>query len=547
MASGLSAAGMRSRGMEFGNRFSVRHKIVGAAAVVTLLVGGYIFLSWASKPTYTTLFSSLTPEDASLITEKLSSQGVTYQLADGGTRVLVPQSDVYQTRIDLSAQGLPSGGNVGYSLLDKQGITTSEFNQRVDYQRALQGELAKTIQSIDGVSGATVNLVIPKDDLFTNDNKKPTASVLLTVQPGREVTEDQARTIVHLVSSSVEGLQPSDVTVADQTGRILSNDVENNAAAGSTSNARAEAAVEQQLSDAIEELLTPVTGIGKAVVNVNADLDFDTRSTQTERFDANGTSPVQSETTNTETLTGTGTDAGGVLGDTTNIAASGDTNYAKTETSRTFMNGKVTEIVGAAPGKVQRMNVAVLLDSNLENIDRTAIERLVSRSIGFDATRGDQVSVEAMPFDTRTAEEAEKALAAQEAATSRAQLFDMIRNGLILLVVIIGLIMVWRTTKKALVQSTGGRGPLMLGEGGESDPMAIFDPAQLQAAGIGKSFDLRTVAELAKVSGSAGAMPSVAPEALERQHRANEVSALIDRQPTEVAALLRNWLSERRG
>jgi flagellar M-ring protein FliF len=543
MASGMNAAALRSRGMALGNRFTARQKVLAIVATFALFVGSYMFMTWASKPTYATLFASLTPEDASSITDKLTAQGTLYKLADSGTRILVPQGDVYQTRIDLSAQGLPSGGNVGYSLLDDQGITTSEFNQRIDYQRALQGELAKTIQAIDGVSAASVNLVIPKDDLFTNDSKKPTASVLLTTQPGREISEDQARTIVHLVSSSVEGLQVADVTVADQSGRILSNDASNGGMSAS-SNAKAELSVESQLSTVIEDLLTPVTGLGKAVVNVNADLDFDARKTETIRYDANGTSPVSSQSSASETLTGTGADATGILGGAAG-ATTGDTNYAKNEASTVFANGRVTEIVDASPGKIQRMNVAVLLDSNIENLDRTAIERLVSRSIGFDATRGDQISVEALPFDTASAEEAKVALESAESAAKRAQLFEMIRNGIILIVVIAALVIVWRTTKKALSQPINN-GPMMLGSGDDANMLGIFDPAQLGAASSDKSFDLRTAAELARVKGSAGGMPSVSPAALERQHRANEVSALIDRQPTEVAALLRNWLAERR-
>src|SRR5207248_11601182 len=140
------------------------------------LAGGMFFSSWASKPTYTPLFSNLQPSDAAAVTQKLTSSKVPYKLADGGQTVMVPQNQVYQQRLNLSASGLPTGGTQGYSLLDKEGITTSEFTQRIDYQRALEGELSKTIGAIDGVSAASVHVVVPNNDVFSEDTSKPSRS-----------------------------------------------------------------------------------------------------------------------------------------------------------------------------------------------------------------------------------------------------------------------------------------------------------------------------------------------------------------------------------
>src|SRR5947208_12996952 len=167
---------LRRRASQTLSGFSTGQKVVTGLAVVGVVVGALTFSSWASKPSYTPLFSNLQPSDAAAVTQKLTSSKVPFKLADGGATVMVPQNQVYQQRLNLSASGLPTGGTQGYSLLDKQGITTSEFRQRVDYQRALEGELSKTIGAIDGVAAASVHLVIPADDVFANDNHKPSAS-----------------------------------------------------------------------------------------------------------------------------------------------------------------------------------------------------------------------------------------------------------------------------------------------------------------------------------------------------------------------------------
>src|SRR5690242_5168193 len=183
--------------------FTPGQKAVTIFAVIGLVAGGMLFAKWASKPTYAPLFSNLSSTDASAIVDKLNSGGTPYQLANGGGTIMVPQSQVYDLRLKMSGQGLPSQSDTGYSLLDKQGLTTSDFMQNVDYQRALEGELGKTIKSIDGVQGATVHLALPQKDVFATDTQKPTASVLVTTALGRTLSSDQVQSIVHLVAASV--------------------------------------------------------------------------------------------------------------------------------------------------------------------------------------------------------------------------------------------------------------------------------------------------------------------------------------------------------
>src|SRR5690349_7284891 len=219
----LDINGARRRAAGVWSGFTSGQKTMLGLAIAAVVVGGYMFTKWAAQPTRAPLYGNLASSDAASVTQELSGKGVQYKLADGGATVMVPQAQVYQLRLDMSAKGLPTGGSQGYSLLDKQGITTSEFRQRVDYQRALEGELARTIGAIDGVSGADVHLVIPADDVFADDSRKPSASVLLRPKTaGKKFSSDQVRAVVNLVAGSVEGLTPDAVTVADSTGHTLS-------------------------------------------------------------------------------------------------------------------------------------------------------------------------------------------------------------------------------------------------------------------------------------------------------------------------------------
>ncbi len=214
---GLNLSALTSRLRSLFAGFTAGQKAMTAIAVVVAVVGIGLFATWASKPTYAPLFTGLSSTDASAITTKLTELKEPYQLADGGGTVLVPQADVYQQRINMSGAGLPAGGGGGdgYSLLDTQSMTSSDFQQQITYQRALEGELRKTIEAVDGVQTAVVHLAIPKEDVFTDNAAAATASVLVKTNPATPLKAAQVEAIVHLVSSSVPKLAATDVTVAD--------------------------------------------------------------------------------------------------------------------------------------------------------------------------------------------------------------------------------------------------------------------------------------------------------------------------------------------
>jgi len=256
--------------------FSAGQKAVTVAAVIALLVGGFFFATWASKPTYAPLFNNLSTKDASAIVESLDKAGTGYELANDGQTILVPQDQVNTLRLSLSGQGLPGDAGTGYALLDQQGITTSDFMQHTNYQRALEGELSKTIKSIDGVEAATVHLVIPQKDVFADEQDKPTASVLVASKQTQPLSGQQVQAIVHLVASSVEGLDPTQITVAGADGKILSTGGgEAVGTGGDNSNETQTTAFQNRMNSSLKTMLDSVVGPGHAVVTTTADMDYD--------------------------------------------------------------------------------------------------------------------------------------------------------------------------------------------------------------------------------------------------------------------------------
>src|ERR1700710_298898 len=215
-------AGPLAKARSLLSTISVGQKIVIGLLVAGLALGGFVFFRWITAPTMAPLFSNLASSDASAIVDQLNTDGVAYTLADGGGTIMVAQDVVNSERLAMSGKGLPASNDSGYALLDQQGITTSEFQQQVSYQRALEGELANTLKALDGVNEAVVHIALPKDEVFATDEGKPTASVLLDLAPGTKLSGEQIQAVTHLVSSSIEKMDPADVTVADSTGAVLS-------------------------------------------------------------------------------------------------------------------------------------------------------------------------------------------------------------------------------------------------------------------------------------------------------------------------------------
>lgn len=530
--------GVLQRALKTFAAFTPGQKAVTVLALVGLLVGGVLVSQWAARPSYAPLFTGLAAEDASAIVEQLNSAGTPYQLADGGSTILVPRETVYDTRIAMSGEGLPAGDGGGYSLLDQQSVTSSEFQQQIAYRRALEGELTKTIQSIDGVEVAVVHLAIPEKDVFTRETDKPTASVLVDTAPGKDLTSGQVQAVLNLVSSSVEGMVPESVTVADSSGRVLSNGTEGGIGALGDSRAERTREYEERLASEIETMLDQVVGRGGSVVKVTADLDFDRTETRTDRYEPNPDVPPLAESTTEERYEGAGgTATGGVLGpDNIQVpaGAAGDSTYEKTQETRNNAVTKVTEMRESAPGAVNGLDVAVLLNTRTAGAaNRADVQRLVASAVGIDPQRGDTLQVTDLPFDESAAEAAAAELAEARTAEESAARANLLKTaGLVLLVVAVLGYAVLSGRRRRRAQLT--------------------DAERIQLERLQQSLELQAARERAELDAAAAAVASIEPPkpvdpkveavALAR----DEITEMVQKQPEEVAQVLRAWLADRR-
>jgi len=263
---------------------TARWGVLGAAVVVlALLIYGLILAS--SQPAYVPLFADLSPRAAGEVAQVLQEQAIPYQLADGGRTILVPENVVYQTRIQLAAQGIPSGGTLGYELLNQNSLGMTEYERRVRYVLALQGELARTIEALAPVREARVHIVQPQPSVFVSERRPATASVLVDLRPGQDLDRQQVRAIVNLVAASVEGLTTENVTLVDTRGRTLSDMVrENTLDAVAMTHLELQRNYEMQLQASVQTMLEQVFGYGRAVVRVKTQMDFSSSEEVADEF-----------------------------------------------------------------------------------------------------------------------------------------------------------------------------------------------------------------------------------------------------------------------
>lgn len=511
-------------------RMTVPQRLTLGLAFAATAIGLFLVSRVTGGTTMGTLYGDLDPEAAAAVVDQLETQGIPYELGNGGRVVTVPADQVHKVRLDLSAQGLPDTAE-GWSILDNQGITTSEFAQRVGYQRAMEGELAKTITAIDGVSEANVHLALPEDDLFVADDLQASASVLLVTGGSQEITPTQVEAIVNLVASSVEGLTTDRVSITDQTGRLLAAPGDGNAVVGleGDSQLRAQKGFEAGLEADLEAMLAAIVGPGLALVNVTAELDFDSVVTVTEQFEpmesVDGRQIMVAETTRAELYQGAGAgevDVGELGVETPPVAdvGGGDgadgVNYSLDERDATYALNKVVTNAENAIGQVSSLSVAVLLDESAIDAGRIGeIETLVAAAAGIDADRGDTLAVSLMPIN----EQVREAIVAANAPAavdegSGLDLIGLIRTAgtvvIVLLVLFFGLR--WLRTGKDDVRVEDLDGQPALGTGpGEGVP-------QLGAA--------------------------LGEEAVEAEPPDEVLTGLIANQPEEVAGVLRSWLNE---
>jgi flagellar M-ring protein FliF len=447
--------------------------------ILIALAGGLAALAavglWSQQPEMQVLFANLSPDDAGMIIEKLKENKVPYEVGVGGTSLLVPGQQVHDLRLQLAGQGLPHGGGVGFEIFDRTTVGMSEFVQKLNYRRALQGELARTISQLPEVERARVHLAVPERRLFSNERDRARASVVLSLRRSQTLAKGQVQGIVHLVASSVEGLQPQDVTVVDGHGRLLSDATGDGPTRLSGSQLEYQRSIEKDIETRIQSILEKIVGADKAAVRVSGVLDFRQVELTEERFDPNSQVVRSEQRAQEKANNSSGSSGGGAPGATSNVPtgqapdagqANVSNNQSKNETINYEISRTVSRVVEPV-GTIKKLSVAVLVDGTYESakgsdgkagegaakyIPRTAeemkkIEDIVKKAMGYSAERQDQVEVVNVPFRA----EAEEGAATEAASPMPAVWQPYVRYGVGSLLFILVLVFVVRPLLAALL------------------------------------------------------------------------------------------------
>ncbi|HDL6517568.1 TPA: flagellar M-ring protein FliF [Yersinia enterocolitica] len=526
--------------------------LIAAAAAVAILVA---LMLWAKSPDYRVLYSNLNDRDGGDIVTQLTQLNIPYRFADNGGALLIPADKVHETRLRLAQQGLPKGGAVGFELLDQEKFGISQFSEQVNYQRALEGELARTIGTLGPVLNVRVHLAMPKPSLFVREQKSPTASVTLALQPGRALDDGQINAIVYMVSSSVAGLPPANVTVVNQTGRLLTQ----SDSAGRDLNAaqlKFTNEVENRFQRRIETILAPMVGSGNVHAQVTAQVDFASREQTDEEYKPNQAAnqgAVRSQQVSTSEQLG-GTNVGGVPGALSNqpsatpvapievpqatpaAGAGAAANAAKqTATSSNSRHDQTTNFevdrtirhTQQQDGMVQRLSVAVVVNYGSDKAGKpialskdqlAQVESLTREAMGFSTVRGDTLNVVNTPFNAT-----DDASGSNLPFWQQPSFFDQLLNiGRYLLILLVAWIL-WRKLVRPLI--------------------AKKQEADKAAASVNNIVQAAQATETAKQTKEELALRKKNQQRVSAEVQAQRIRELADKDPRIVALVIRQWMS----
>lgn len=522
-----------------------------------------VMLTRLSAPEYALLYSELDMQDSGRIVQQLKATGIPYELRDNGTAIYVAKHHVDATRVELADQGLPSGGSIGYELFDKSdALGTTNFMQNVNLVRALEGELARTIRSIDTVQAARVHLVMPKRELFSRQREEPSASIVLKMHGNKRLSQNQIQAVQHLVASAVPGLLPARISVVDDRGTLLAGGFEGNDTIAST-NERAEQRrieFENRTAKVVEDLLEKTVGQGKVRAEVHADMNFDRINTQEEIFDPDSqvVRSVQSVEEAISNSEGSGPPPVSVATDlpdaefaVTDPSGRSAKEQRNEETINYEISKKIINHVREA-GIVNRLSVAVLVDGTYgpgddgpqtyrprsqEELDLLAT--LVRSATGFSAERGDTVEVINMPFvaaDDFVPDEPALLMGLDRADLLQLAQYIVLIIFALLVILLVVRPLLTRTLEALPIPATGIGGPLLT-RGPETPVLAAPTARQVQSVSspaehTPASAELEDMIDVDQVEGRV------------RASAIHQVSGLVEKHPEEAIAIIRKWLRE---
>jgi flagellar M-ring protein FliF len=395
------------------NSLTLSKKVSIVVVAVVVLVSLAVFVVSVNQTEYRTLFSNLSTEDAGRIVAKLREKKIPYEVSRAGDVVMVPEGHISELRLEMAVSGLPSGGGMGFEIFDNKNFGVTDFVQQLNYQRALQGELMRTINGLDEVQQSRVHIVIPRQSLFVEEQAKPTASVIIKPRSGKRIRPSQVEGIVSLVSSSVEGLLPEEVMVVDSSGNILSTARardESPFSRRAASQIEYQRGIEKDLANRIQSMLEKVVGAGKVVAKVSAEVDFSVVEKTEEAYDPEEPVVRSLRRQSEKSTMPSGGESSVAFNEGGRTAASGAGREELNEVINYEINRVVSKTVMPV-GELEKLSVAVLVDGVYNKTDAGSeefqprpdeeiktLESLVKKSVGFDAARGDQVAVTSIPF-----------------------------------------------------------------------------------------------------------------------------------------------------
>ncbi len=518
------------------NKLNPKQKFMLFGSILITVILLAVMFFFLNEPTYSTLYSGLSAEDASKVVDYLTSQKIVYKIDDGGQTIKVPREKVYEVRLALASRGIPSSGVIGYEIFDKTSMGMTEFMQKLNYKRALEGELARTISQLDGVEGARVHIVIPQKTIFKDEEKLPSASVVLKLRNGALISKENIISIVNLICGSVEGMPPSKVSIIDTKGRMLSDDYEEGPLAfASVKQYEIKQTVENYLAKKAQAILDNVLGYGNSVVQVNAELNFDQVEKTMEQYDPESQVAISEQTIKSSNSGVSSRDSSAQINENTL------TNY---EISKTIQ--KVIE----ESGNIQRLSVAAVINDipkEVKNGDKTEIiyeprpqeqlkklEELIKNAVGIDPNRNDQFSLVSIPFEVKMQEDMNI-----EETSSMIPDADELTNVIFMIVAIIASIFVLKSLMKKLKNEKIVIGTINTGDLAISPSVSAQLPKSettiSNQLGQAKKRPLFPVGDIED---------EISEEALIKKNQQEKIINYVTKNPAEAAKLINAWMHE---
>ena len=541
-------ANWRERLQELWNRYDRRRKLIFFGAIIAAILAFVGISFWyGSKPDYVPLYTNLETKDAGDVVNNLKEAGVPYELVEDkkGATILVPAPQVHDLRLNLASAGLPRG-NKGFELFDDSKLGVTEFQNKINYLQALQGELTRTIEHLDSVEKARVHIVLPEDSLYKKNEKPATASILLMLAPEKKLTQPEVKGIVNLVSHSVQGLNPENVTIVDAEGNILNKSDDDALEREAQMNMRALNQIEMtkkvrdHIQQNVQTLLDKTLGDGNAFVRVSVELDFDDKKIDRQTFtpvvDESGI--IRSQQDISESYNGESTIPGGPAGVQSNIPGyvaedrSANAEYERKESTRNYEINEENQKIVASPGSIRRLTVAVLVNDSITELQQEALLRAVSSAAGINEDRGDTISVEPMPFNTELRDQ-RLAAERQEQLRKDRILYTEIAAMILIAALVLGGFLMYRWKKRKERQAEIAERLAAERRAREEARRAEEAARRAEAEERQRALEANEIEE-----------DNLTPEEKQQMTEKDAILKLIDEKPAEAAMLIKTWLAE---